>query len=798
MAAFEEEIRYKCFIDDGIILQDYDNLILQKSFFAQGFDYESENIDFAQSVCKYISFVFAAIPSGWIMSVNNIILDDNHYLDTSKNYFTNPLLQIIDREREIYFTRPEAKFFRNIVGITFTFAPQNQTLKKLGKSFQSNNKQANTVDNLDNYLAEFKTNLELYIKLISRAMKLTPMTDNETISYLNYLVTNQWINIKLPKNTYVNLKWLLVEELTGGLEGKVGEKHLRTVAIDNYFPDEVEPLVLERLSKLGFSLRWNTKYEFFAKLDAQRKIESLVKMHEFNSAKMQIDQNADPRINRGALHLSDEADDALAETFTSSRNFGKYSCNIIIMHEDESVAISRASDVVKTFLEMDYRARIETINMEEAYFSSLDGDLENNVRRSFVSTANLADHLPLTGFWSGLKYHPSQLYPKESNPLFLADCDNYHRFYGNIFSHDLGHGLVIGKSGYGKSSLVNFLMASHMRYENAQVIGLDNKHSMLPLCYGVNGQHYDLGHDSSSFQPLANIDTVNGYDFAVDWLEVLCELNHIQINVSTSTAIRGALNSLAVMPKEFRTMNNLQHQARALDVDLASVLNLYIGEETLQGRLFSANEDNISLSDYTVFEMSELIAKGDKVLVPAQKYIFHKVMSKLDGRPTILFIEEADTLWTKPAFAPMLDEWLKTLRKLNVAIWMVVTQVESIINSPIKGSLMNLCPTKIFTGNDELKNDSIKDNYKQLGLTDAQIDLLIEAIPKRHYYITNSEGSRLFNLDMNYFEVGKAFFARTSKTDSVRAKELKKEHGKNFANAWLKDSGIDYVNIPTA
>ncbi len=58
------------------------------------------------------------------------------------------------------------------------------------------------------------------------------MTDDETISYLNYLITGKWINFKLPKKTYIELKFLLGEEYIGGLEPKVGDKHLRVIAID--------------------------------------------------------------------------------------------------------------------------------------------------------------------------------------------------------------------------------------------------------------------------------------------------------------------------------------------------------------------------------------------------------------------------------------------------------------------------------------------------------------------------------------------------------------------------------------
>lgn len=649
-------------------------------------------------------------------------------------------------------------------------------------------------------LQEFKNQLSQYIKLFSRALRLTPLSENETVEYLNYLITGKWVKFKLPKKTYIDLRYLLSQEYISGLEPKIGNMHIRVIAIDNYFPDESSPLMLERLNSLGFEFRWNTRFFFLTKISAQKNISALSDMYEqdITGIKGSMTQNsvfASRKYNRGAEYLFEEAENARANTMISNINYGKYGCNIVLYNEDEKLINTHKDIIITTLQEMGYKAREEQINSQEAFLSTIDGDVYRNKRRSLISTENLADLLPLSGFWHGLDYHPSQLYPEYSNPLFMVDCNNYVSFKGNLFVNDVGHSLIIGKNGAGKSTLVNFLITSHMRYKNAQFFGLDNKHSMMIPTYAVNGQHYDLGTDDTLFQPLSEIDTVSGFDFAMDWLESLCTINGLHVDTEIINAIKQVLSTLSVVDNSYRTMDNLYLHTKSVNDKLAGVINLYIGKETLQAKVLAGNEDKIKWSNFNVFELSEFIYKGEKALIPVLKYIFFKIMQKLDGRPTLIVIEEAWMAFNSPIFAKQLDEWLKTLRKLNVYIIMVTLQVKEIIMSPIKNTLLNQCASIIYTPNPDLIKTDVYEAYKELGLTDSQIAIIEKSQMKKEYYLSNGDGDRLFNLDMNYFEVGKLFLSMTSKDDTRKAKDIKCEAGDEFAQKWIDYHKIDGIYV---
>ena len=789
---FSDKLPYKCFVDDGIIYHEDAQFTFQKSYWFDGIDFESIDDNITHSAVEYLNILFAGMQTGWVLSVNNIRMRDNGYLDTTKNHFDNELLQTLDREREYFFTK-QANIFKSVTVLTLTHTAQNKSMRRIGEWFKTTNKVATPPKTFDLTLADFKLQINQLTKLMDRVIKLRPMTDDETVSYLNCLISGKWINFKLPTKTYVDLRFLLGDDYISGLEPKIGDKHVRIIAIDNYFPDESEPLMLERLNTLGFEFRWNTRFFFLTKLEAQKNIDYISDLHEQNisgikGAAMSGSGMESRKYNRGAEYLFEEAEEARASTMISNLNYGKYSCNIVLHHEDENEVKRRCEIVITTLEEMGFKTRNETINSEEAFLSTIDGNIYKNKRRSLISTENLADLLPISGFWHGLDNHPSQLYPEKSNSMFMVDCNGYQRFKGNLFSHDMGHTLIIGRNGAGKSTLANFLISSHMRYQNAQFFGLDNKHSMLPLTYGVNGAHYDLGIDNTSFQPLADIDTIRGYDFAVDWLGTLCEVNHVDVTTDISKAIRGILDNLSVQDREYRTMENLCHYAQGCaSQQLADVIQLYTGTTTMQALILGDNQDRISLNNFNVFELSELINKGEKALVPVLKYIFYKIMGKLDGRPTLILIEEAWMAFNSPAFSKQLDEWLKTLRKLNVYIVMVTLQIGEILNSPIKTTLLTQCATRLYTPNPDLDSQEVYDTYKEFGLNNKQIEILKNAKMKSEYYISNNDGDRLFNLDMTYFDIARCFLSKTSKDDIMMAKKLKAQNNDNFVNKWLEN-----------
>ena len=62
------------------------------------------------------------------------------------------------------------------------------------------------------------------------------------------------------------------------------------------------------------------------------------------------------------------------------------------------------------------------------------------------------------------------------------------------------------------------------------------------------------------------------------------------------------------------------------------------------------------------------MAMGPKVVVPVATYLFHRIDQRLDGRPTLIILDEAWIMLTNSVFGAKIEEWLRTLRKKNAAV----------------------------------------------------------------------------------------------------------------------------------
>lgn len=140
---------------------------------------------------------------------------------------------------------------------------------------------------------------------------------------------------------------------------------------------------------------------------------------------------------------------------------------------------------------------------EDAWLSSVPGQVYANVRQPIISTLNLAHLIPLSAVWAG----PENNDHLDGPPLIVTRTDGATLF--RLVTHivDVGHTLVVGPTGMGKSVLLAMLAMQFRRYPGSRVFLFDVGRSLRATTLGLGGEHYDLGADGAiAFQPLARID----------------------------------------------------------------------------------------------------------------------------------------------------------------------------------------------------------------------------------------------------------------------------------------------------
>ena len=159
--------------------------------------------------------------------------------------------------------------------------------------------------------------------------------------------------------------------------------------------------------------------------------------------------------------------------------------------------------------------------------------------------------------------------------------------------------------------------------------------------------------------------------------------------------------------------------------------------------IFDARDDAIQLSNWTVFETEDLFSAGPGIAVLALDYLFRMVEHALDGRPTLIILDEAWAFLGHDLFASRIRSWLKELRKANASVVLATQSVADATSSEITPALVENCPTKIYLPNPAARTRASRDQYGSLGATEEMIEIIAAMQPKQHYYVVKPEGRRV-------------------------------------------------------
>jgi len=174
--------------------------------------------------------------------------------------------------------------------------------------------------------------------------------------------------------------------------------------------------------------------------------------------------------------------------------------------------------------------------------------------------------------------------------------------------------------------------------------------------------------------------------------------------------------------------------------------------------------------------------------VPVVTYLFHRIDQRLDGRPTLIILDEAWVMLASSVFGAKIEEWLRTLRKKNAAVVLATQSLSEIANSPHRDVILESCPTRLYLPNPEATNAATREIYRRFGLSDRRIEIVAEATPKRHYYYASPLGRRLFQFALG--PVALAFVGAGSKDDLLAARRFIAQHGERWTVEWLRTRGL--------
>lgn len=787
-----DHLPWAALVAPGVILNKDGSF--QRTLRFRGPDLESATEAELISACARANNVLKRFGTGWALFFDAERRAASAYGDSG---FPDAASWLVDQERRAAFLG-EGEHYESRYHLTLTWLPTPDNAEAAGRSLvERPDADAGSIRDRDwrgalsSFIAESDRALDLFASFMPEVRALD---DCETLTFLHATISNRPHHVEVPE-TPVYLDALLVDTpLTGGLEPRLGDTHLRTLTVLG-FPSMSRPGILDALNHQDFAYRWVTRFIALDKSEAtkaltklrrqwfnkRKSITALLREIMYNQPSQLLDTDADNKVVDADMALQVLGGDHVA--------FGYLTTTITVMDTDRGRVEDKVRQVERIVNGLGFTTIREGVNAVEAWLSSLPGQTYANVRQPLVHTLNLAHLMPLSSVWAG----PDRNAHLGGPPLLHASTAGSTPFRLSTHVGDVGHMLVVGPTGAGKSVLLALIALQFRRYADSQVYIFDKGFSARAAVLAMGGAHHPLGlggdaGETLAFQPLRRIEDAAERSWAAEWIAALLAHEGVIVTPEVKEAVWSALGSLASAPPEERTLTGLTLLLQS------NALRTALGAYTLDGPyggLLDAAEQHFAFADVQCFETEALMGQGG-VVAPVLTYLFHRLEERFDGRPTLLILDEAWIFLDHPLFAARIREWLKVLRKKNVAVLFATQSLADIASSSIAPAIIESCPQRILLPNDRAIEPQSREVYERFGLNDRQIELISRATPKREYYLQSARGNRLFELGLG--PVALALCGASDPATQARIDAMIAEGGQaDFAARFLRDAGLAWA-----
>lgn len=410
---------------------------------------------------------------------------------------------------------------------------------------------------------------------------------------------------------------------------------------------------------------------------------------------MQLQQRRLVQSEDVAVSQIQEIDEALDSAMSGEFAFGNHHMTVLCIEDSPKSLESSLSMAVVELSNSGITGVREKINLEPAYWAQLPGNTEYMARRSVINTYNMAAFASFHNYPSGKRKRNHW-----GDAVTVLDTVSGTPFFFSFHVRDVGHTMIIGPTGAGKTVLLNFLCAQAQKFQG-RLFFFDKDHGAEIFLRAIGGRYMTPdAAKPSGFNPMQLEETNENKAFLVEFIKTLVSVNGEDVTASDMERINEAIQGNYKLPKKQRRLRNI-----------APFLGL-AGPGTLAGRfamwhsdgshakLFDNEDDQIDFNSARTFgiEMGEILK--DKVsTAPVLLYLFHRIQSSLDGSPTMIVLDEAWALIGNEVFAPKIKDWLKVLRKLNTFVVFATQSVEDASKSEISDTLVQQTSTQIFLPN---------------------------------------------------------------------------------------------------
>lgn len=548
-----------------------------------------------------------------------------------------------------------------------------------------------------------------------------------------------YLDAYLPDNTlYVGHNTLLFES------DEV--RYASAVSVKDW-PEVSVPGMLDSMLGVAGEITISQCFMYVDQDEAKKYIDGIRK-HNMNTSKSIVTylketftNSESDKVDESKLHKAQDAMDAMNHLTINNRQFGYYNLSIIAYGETRKECDETMKAVTSTLRQKGFLVVKETLHLLSAWAATLPGQWGQLVRTFFLHTGNMADLSPIWSRQTGPidNAYLTEQTGKPCSALTTLSTEFATPFYFNFHNGDLAHTMVIGPSRTGKSVFLNFLVSQFGKYSPCKRVIFDKDYSCKIPTLLQGGSHIDMsGETAVKLNPLSLLGDPEHWEFLALWIENLLTSRGYEYKSEDVQMVWKALEKMSILPKsqwQLRSLYGLMGSNRLNDE-----LMPWIGEGA-NAKYFDNTEDEFNLGNFTCIEVGSLFM-NPRLSSLFLEYAFYRIKIGLDGRPTLIELEEAWLMLSDDKFTKRINDWLKTLAKKNAFLIMATQSLDELAKSEIFASIIDNIPNRIFLPNPNA--DAHIDMYtKKFSLNAEQVNRIRNAVPKLNYYINTPVMSRM-------------------------------------------------------
>jgi hypothetical protein len=488
-------------------------------------------------------------------------------------------------------------------------------------------------------------------------------------------------------------------------------------------PAQTERIIKAKKSHLAQKLKgWR------ANLGEMASLASSGPSQQLHPSQMLIDGSKAAQIKE-----LEEAQEAISK---EGVHFGEYSLTFVL-HSEDIVELRAGISAVLNVVHPHGAQVSEGLGQAAlaAWLAIVPGHERINVRRLEINNAPVARMSFVFGPSEGNPY----------NPFLKAPClsewttERGTPYYLNLHRGQVGHTLITGTTGMGKSYAMRWLIEDSQKYQ-PQTIIFDVTSSFRDLTEEHDGSYLEMGSGArrqDKINPFALPPDKDNFAFNTSLVRMLIESDGgPTLDAEETQDIYEQVVSLMTtnLPSESRRLSNLHPQPH-----LARRLARWVGDGQ-HAWLFDNAEDTLSFATFQTFSFLGM-AQDKEALTALLFYVLHRSLQIIyqTDRPSFVWMDEAINFLENEVMRDYIFKALLNWRKQQAALILVLHSLTDIPHDTAV-RLLQGCMTRLHLANPGIDPAAWRE---LLHCSQAQVDIIRRLTPARQVLV---EGAGIMNL----------------------------------------------------